>query len=286
MFGSGPESLFLLGWRGTIRCGETLQPGARELLAFLRRTETPFLVLTNDSGGGPGAHASWSEDVGLALSAGDFLTVSMVAITHLKIHYPGRAVYVVGTRELREEIARAGIHLAPESARRADTSPVVLVGRDPDLEADSIHHAINLVRAGSPLLATHPDPVHPTECGVQADCGALTALLVAATGVRAQVLGKPDPRMVDLALGLRPGSRRERTLVIGCARTDLELAQRAGVAAAVICPEAREAAARMPGARLVVESLPELVHCLEERQERSPVVVEWQQVRDNAEQYF
>lgn len=286
MFALGPESLYLLGWRGTLRRGDDVLPGAADLLRLLRRTATPFLVITNDSSTGATGHAVWARDRGLDLDAEDFLTAAALAITYLRVHHPGRSVFVVGTPELREEVARADIPLAPEGAHAEATLPVVLLGRDPDLDADAIHRGINLVRDGAPLVATHGDVLHPIAGGFEADAGAVLALLVAATGARPTVLGKPDPRLVDHALSLRAGSRRDRAVVIGCARTDLALAQRAGLTAAVVCSDAGERAARFPGARLVAADLAELTHRIGESHDQDAVIVEWQQVREGGEHYF
>ncbi len=71
-----------------------------------------------------------------------------------------------------------------------------------------------MVRRGAKLIATNLDPSCPTATGVRPGCGALVALLEAATGVKAFSVGKPSPVMMRAArreLGLRT----EETMIIG-----------------------------------------------------------------------
>src|SRR6202023_3239692 len=71
-----------------------------------------------------------------------------------------------------------------------------------------------LVVAGAKLIATNMDPSCPTDKGVRPGCGALVALLEAASGIKAFSVGKPSPVMMRAArkeLGLTA----EQTIIIG-----------------------------------------------------------------------
>src|SRR5262249_56466438 len=74
--------------------------------------------------------------------------------------------------------------------------------------------AVRLILDGAKLIATNLDPSCPTAHGTRPGCGAIVAMLEAATGVRAFSVGKPSPLMMRAArkeLGLRT----EETTIIG-----------------------------------------------------------------------
>ena len=207
----GPGTLTLLGWRGTLWRGDAPLPGADALLRTLRRREAPLLVITNDTAQGPAGHAADAAREGLALEASDFLTASAMAITRIKVRYPGAPVLVVGTESLEEECREAGI----EPPGRLPGEPVVLLGRSPRIDSERVFEAVEQVRHGAPFFATHLDRTHPTATGAEPDCGSLVAFFEAATGRLPAVFGKPDSRVVDLALGLAGFCSRREALVIG-----------------------------------------------------------------------
>jgi NagD protein len=74
--------------------------------------------------------------------------------------------------------------------------------------------ALNMILRGAKLVATNLDPNCPTEAGRRPGCGALVALLEAASGVKAFSVGKPSPVMMRAArkeLGLTT----DQTVMIG-----------------------------------------------------------------------
>jgi NagD protein len=57
-----------------------------------------------------------------------------------------------------------------------------------------------LIAAGSRFIATNPDVIGPSEQGAVLACGAIAAMIAAATGVKPYFIGKPNPLMIRLAL--------------------------------------------------------------------------------------
>jgi NagD protein len=78
-----------------------------------------------------------------------------------------------------------------------------------------VEMAAGMILGGAKLIATNPDPNCPTHNGgTRPGCGAIVAMLEAATGVKAFSVGKPSPVMLRAArkeLGLRT----DQTIVIG-----------------------------------------------------------------------
>jgi len=71
-----------------------------------------------------------------------------------------------------------------------------------------------MILAGSKLVATNIDPNCPTESGMRPGCGAIVAMLEAASGIKAFSVGKPSPLMLR---GARKemGMTTDQTVVIG-----------------------------------------------------------------------
>ena len=73
-------------------------------------------------------------------------------------------------------------------------------------------HPTAIVEAGAKLVATNLDPNCPTQHGLRPGCGAIVAMLEAATGKKAFSLGKPSPimmRAARLELGLSAEETRQ-----------------------------------------------------------------------------
>ncbi len=90
----------------------------------------------------------------------------------------------------------------------------VVVGEGRTFTFEMAEAALNMIRGGAKLVATNLDPHCPTQAGSRPGCGALVALLEAASGVRAFSVGKPSPVMMRAArkeLGLGA----EQTVMIG-----------------------------------------------------------------------
>src|SRR5439155_10120590 len=90
----------------------------------------------------------------------------------------------------------------------------VVVGEGRTLNFEVVEAALNMIRGGAKLVATNLDPTCPTQNGQRPGCGAVVALLEAASGIKAFSVGKPSPIMMR---GARKelGLSAEQTIVIG-----------------------------------------------------------------------
>ena len=82
---------------------------------------------------------------------------------------------------------------------------------------------------GVPFVASHPDLTCPTEEGPIPDCGAITAMITAATGVAPVVIGKPNRYMVDAGLARMQGQPQHAAIVGDRLYTDMEMGFRGGL---------------------------------------------------------
>ena len=129
-------------------------------------------------------------------------------IEYLKMYYPGKRVYLVGTPDLEENFRENGILLTK------DMPDVVVIGFDMTLTYEKLERACTYIRSGAVFLATHLDINCPTRAGFIPDCGAMCAAISLSTGKKPKYVGKPFKETVDIVLTLT-GSEREKISFVG-----------------------------------------------------------------------
>ncbi len=211
---------FLLDMDGTVFLDEHLLPGAVELPALLDRRGIPYLFLTNNSSKHRGQYAEKLQRLGLQVSPERIFTSGEATAIYLQRRQPAAKLYVVGTPALEEEMASHGFQLTAHDPEFA------VLGFDTTLTYEKLRVLCNLVRAGQPYIATHPDINCPTAGGFMPDIGAMIELVAASTGRRPDVIiGKPGPviaRMAAEKVGLPP----EKLCMVGDRLyTDIALGQ-------------------------------------------------------------
>jgi len=221
---------FLLDMDGTVYLGTRLLPGAKGFFRLLARRGIPYLFFTNNSSRDRFLYRDKLVGMGLDVAPDQIITSGEATALYLTARTAYRRLYVLGTPSLEEEFRHAGLVLADE-----DVDAVVL-GFDTTLTYAKLERACHLLRGGAAFIATHPDRVCPTERGPVPDCGSMIALLRKATGVRPVVIGKPNRRMVAMALRkLGPGYRPRDVAIVGDRLyTDMRMGRRAGLTSILV----------------------------------------------------
>jgi HAD superfamily hydrolase (TIGR01457 family) len=195
---------FVLDMDGTVFLGGRLLPGAQEFMDLLQSRDIPFLFLTNNSSHHRRQYAEKLNRLGLAVHEEQIFTSGEAAAIYLQRIRPGARIYLVGTPALEDEFRAHGFTLTG-----ADPDFAVL-GFDTTLTYDKLWKLCDLVRAGLPYYATHPDINCPLETGCMPDIGAMIAFVEASTGRRPDVvIGKPNPPVVAALverMGLPPSA--------------------------------------------------------------------------------
>jgi len=192
---------------GTVYLGEALLPGAAELIAALAAAGVPYLFATNNSSTSGLRYVHRLTALGLPATRASILTSNDVTVSHLR-DAGLRRPFLVATPEVEAEYRAAGLEPTGLEAVGGEPDAVVLTF-DTSLTYAKLRRAADLIRAGLPYVATHPDLVCPTPTGPIPDCGAFAALLFEATGRRPRVMGKPAPPMaaaIRARLGLGAGA--------------------------------------------------------------------------------
>jgi 3-hydroxyisobutyrate dehydrogenase len=207
--------------------------GAAGAVASLRARGTRVLFVTNDPQASSGAQADKLAAIGIPAAAGDVLTAAAATARFLSSGrgLPGRGVFVVGSPALHDEIAGAGFSLVP--AAEAHRAQLVVVGGHDELRYRELEAAVTAVGNGAALYATGRDAVFPVPGGLRPATGAILAAIETATGVRATVVGKPEPFMFEIAREALAGCSRIAVIGDNLA-SDIAGARRAGLQAILV----------------------------------------------------
>mgnify|MGYP001581120211 CR=1 FL=1 len=182
---------------GTLLAGDAAIPGAAEALRRLRERGILFRLATNTTRRPRAAIAEALGRAGIDVSPAEIVIPASLAC-----------------RRITDSGRRRAALLIPESARidlpgveQVDTSPdwVVVGDLGRGFTFDLLNQAFRWLGAGTPaqtrLLALHKNRFWQAgDEGIVLDAGPFVAALEYASGVEAEVVGKPSPSFFELAL--------------------------------------------------------------------------------------
>ena len=199
---------YLMDMDGVLVHEEHLIPGADEFVAELRASETPFLVLTNNSIYTPRDLRARLQRTGLDIPEQSIWTSALATARFLDSQRPNGSAFVIGEAGLTTALHEIGYVLT-------DRDPdYVVLGETRTYSFTAITKAIRLVEEGAKFIATNPDATGPSREGSLPATGAVAALIERATGREPYYVGKPNPLMMRSALRAL-GSHSENALMIG-----------------------------------------------------------------------
>jgi NagD protein len=195
------------------------------------------------------------QKLGMQVEEEHFYTCAMATVDFLEQQKPNGTAFVIGEGGLVSALHQAGFGITSQQP------DYVIVGEGRTLNFEMAEKAMMMILNGAHLIATNLDVSCPTAAGSRPGCGALVALLEAATGRKAYSVGKPSPFMMRAARK-RLGLRTMNTVMVGdTMETDIRGALELGFHAVLVLTGStrREDLARYPyGPTIVVESIAEL----------------------------
>ncbi|PDQ36502.1 MAG: HAD family hydrolase [Candidatus Lumbricidophila eiseniae] len=183
-------------------------PGAAELLQGWEASDTPYLVLTNNSMFTARDLSARLEASGLIVPEERIWTSALATADFLSQQLPGGRAFVIGQAGVITALHDAGFVMT-------ETDPdFVVVGETRSYSFEAITKAIRLIVNGARFIVTNPDATGPSIDGPLPATGAVAALITKATGKAPYVVGKPNPMMFRSALN-KIGAHSENTAMIG-----------------------------------------------------------------------
>ena len=215
---------FLLDMDGTFYLGGQLIEGSLDFIQKVVDTGRNYMFLTNNSSHNANFYVEKLAKMGLKTDRSHVMTSGEATCEKIKELYPGKRCFVLGNEFLKEEFAEYGIEVDNENPE------IVVIGFDTTLGYPKMWDVCNLVRAGLPYVATHPDFNCPTETGFMPDIGAIMDFIAASTGRRPDlIVGKPHTGIVEAVLRRTGLTVNELAMVGDRLYTDIETGVRSGM---------------------------------------------------------
>jgi len=230
---------FLLDLEGTLYQGNTLLPGARELLARLEAAGIPFGFVSNTTSRSSAMLVSHLATLGITTRAEQFTTAPVAA---------GRLARERGWNRVTPFLPSAAL---------IDLAPLTLVGGAADMQDGSertgpaaeaiivgdmgarwsftlLQEAFTCLRQGAGFITCSRDRYYRQLQGLVLDAGPFVAALEYATDTTALLAGKPSPAIFEAALaalGVPTEARHDVVMIGDDLRTDVGGAKDAGLTA-------------------------------------------------------
>lgn len=256
---------------GTLYLDGKLFDWTQAFLHTLSRLGIGRTFFTNNSSKSTRQYIQRLRHLGIDANESDLYSSTTCVLDYLREERPAfRRLYVLGTEALREEFSSAGYQIVGQGP--AEQPDAVIAGFDTTLTYDRVCRASWWISKGKEYIATHCDRICPTsEPTVLVDCGAICAMLTAATGRPPDiVLGKPHPRMLAAVMRRHDLSAPEIAVVGDRLYTDMAMAQQAGSASILVLSgetKRLQAEAADPRPDLILANVGKLGELLESRRE-------------------
>ena len=213
---------YLLDLDGTVYLGDRLIDGAAETISALRSRGRRIVFLTNKPLYSRADYAKKLTGLGIPTAEDDVINSSYVLARYLAERSPGARVYAIGEPPLLAELESAGLSLCDDSSK----IEYVIAAFDRTFNYEKLNISFQAIRRGAHFVATNPDRTCPVDGGEIPDAAGVIAALEATTGKKVeQIVGKPSPYIVSVAID-RLGVPREECAMVGDRlETDMRMAR-------------------------------------------------------------
>lgn len=231
---------FLIDLDGVVWVGREPVPGSPEALAALLEAGKRVAFVTNNPSRQPAAYAERLREIGVEVEEGKIVTAGMVvARLAAEAVGPSGTAFVIGGTVLKETVSAAGAALVEGEAAREAAAVVVAGHRGFDYGA--LLTAKLALDHGAALFATSRDPTMPMPGGAWPGSGAVLAAVETASGRTAEIAGKPERHLFELALAALGGD--DRVAMVGDrVSSDVEGGRRAGLETVLVLSGASDRA--------------------------------------------
>ncbi len=214
---------------GVLWHGNQALDGLNAFFDTLRNLDLPFILATNNARSTQAEYIQKLESMGVTVDPREVLTSSMATAHHLALHHDAEKtnIFVIGERGLIQPLQEQGFNVLDMDSK--DKADLVVCGLDKTLDWHKLAVATTHIFNGAALIGTNADVTLPTETGFAPGNGAILAALSAATSVKAQCFGKPEPFMYQQAMDILQVEKRHTIAIGDRLDTDILGAVRAGI---------------------------------------------------------
>ena len=251
---------FLVDLDGVVWIGRETLPGSAEALVALIEGGKPVVFVTNNPGRPASTYAERLRAAGVPADEEHVVTAGMVT-AELAADRAGAGTrsFVIGAPAFKDTVAAAGLELLDGEAGR-DAGAVIVSGHR-GFDYEELLTATLALQGGAMLFATSRDPTLPMPGGPWPGTGSVLAAVETASGVAAEIGGKPERHLFELARGRIPAASKV-AMVGDRIASDIEGGGRAGLATVLVLSGAStraEAEAAAPAPDHVVDDLAALL---------------------------
>ena len=250
----------LIDLDGVVWEGSDLLPGAPETLKSLLDAGKEIVFVTNNSVRQPSAYAERLRAAGIPV-ANDRVITAGAATARLAAEEIGRggSAFVIGAPGFKETVAATGLTLL--DGESGSGAAAVLVSGHREFNYAELVTATRALQGGAALFATSRDPTLPMPGGALPGTGATLAAVETASGKTAEIGGKPERHLFELAREMIGGA--EHVAMVGDRiASDIEGGRRAGLETILVlsgATSAAEAEAADPAPDHIVDDLAALL---------------------------
>jgi 4-nitrophenyl phosphatase len=198
--------------------------GGRAVISRIKSSHKQAFVLTNDSTHTREEIHQNLQSLGFKFGLEDVLTSSYLTALYLSQHFKRTVTFfLLGERGLLQELLAEG-HQPTEH-----NPDVVVVGLDRQLNYAKLDLTLRVLRGGSSLVGSYGGTLYMGDNGPALSAGPIIKALEYGANKRAVIIGKPSPRMFQLALKLAQAKASQAVMIGDQIETDILGAKRTGV---------------------------------------------------------
>lgn len=215
---------------GVIYRGLELQPQAREVVLALRSQGHNVRFFTNNASTSRESYVLKLDRLGIPTPIEDIMTSAYAAALYfVEIEAPGKTVYRIGERGMKEELEAVGMHVIAGDEEPDAHVDFVVVGIDREFSYGKLARAQHAILSGAQFIATNADATYPLEGGrLVPGAGCLVSAVRTATSTEPFLIGKPETYAFRKILQMTDTPPEHAVMVGDRLDTDIQVGNRAG----------------------------------------------------------
>ena len=245
---------------GVLYRGVEPVPGVADSIARLRGAGIKVVFATNNATKTLTQYVERLARFDVAATPEEIVTSAAVTGEEVQRRgWGGRTAFMIGSDGMRVALENAGVVLVDGMTAR--TADIAVVSSTAAFDYELMATAAFAVRNGADFIASNADPTFPAADGLWPGAGAMLAAVETASGRKAEVMGKPNPPMMQ-AVGRRLEGCEHVAVIGDQPGTDLAGGRAMGWTAILVLSgvtDAAAAAALDPAPDLVLPSLVDLL---------------------------